>query len=607
MTAESTDHGQRLTAFVLTRDGERLATDVYLPDTPGRYPVLLERTPYGRRGTNHADYSQDSLQPLSKPEIARYFAKAGYVYVLQDCRGRFESSGVFEKYVNEADDGSDTIEWILSQPWCDGRVGTTGFSYGAHVQTALAARSPKALRAMFIDSGGFSSAYHGGIRQGGAYELKQLTWAFKHAKLAAKERLSATEQRQLEETDIRPWMSKVWTCGNSPIASVPEYERYVIEQWQHELFDEFWKRPEFYSKGYHASFPDIPMLFMSSWYDPYAQTACENYAGLSAIKSHAVRLLLGPWIHGRRSESYAGDVDFGAAAILDGNIAPSHLELKRAWFDQHLAAREAPSYLDAPVTVFIMGGGSGKLDQQGRLQHGGRWLRTTAWPPPDSQPTVFYFTDDGQLDRQQAKSSSSVEWIFDPSKPVPTVGGAITSGAPVMFGGAFDQRDAQATPLAERADVVVFQTEPFTNVVEIVGPVTAVLWVSTSALDTDFTVKLLDVYPQSADLPEGYAMNLTDSILRLRFRDSFEKAQLASPEEIYRITITLPPTANRFAPGHRLRVALSSSNFPKFDVNPNSGAPAGQPSTPIVAYNRLHFGPAQQSHIEVHVRNIDEQ
>jgi putative CocE/NonD family hydrolase len=614
MTSKPEISERLLSAFVITRDGEKLATDVYLPQEPGRYPVLLERTPYGRRGTNHADYSRRSTQPMSKPEVARFFANAGYVYVLQDCRGRFDSSGVFEKYVNEADDGIDTLQWILLQPWCDGRVGTAGFSYGAHVQTAMAARGPRSLRAMFIDSGGFSSAYHSGIRQGGAYELKQLTWAFKHAKLAAKQKLSDTEQHQLEDTDIGSWMSRIWTHGNSPISAVPEYESYVIEQWQHELFDDFWKRPEFYAQGHYREFPDVPMIFMSSWFDPYALTACENYQGLTATKRAPIRLLLGPWIHGRRSDTHAGDVDFGENSMLDGAIAPDYLELKRAWFDKHLASRPTTDYLDAPVTVFVMGGGPGDLDERGRLRHGGRWLRTTAWPPPDSKKAAFFVTAAGRLDRSVATSTSQVEWTFDPRDPVPTVGGAITSGAPVMFGGAFDQRESCQVfgsrqndgPLAERLDVAVFQTEPFETAVEIIGPITAVLWVSTSALDTDFTVKVLDVYPISKDLPRGYAMNLTDGILRLRFRDSFETAQLAVPNHIYCIKITLPPTANRFERDHRLRIDVSSSNFPKFDVNPNTGDPSGTPSEPVLASNRLHFGPDLQSRLEVYVRNIDD-
>lgn len=605
------DHAERLTEHVTTRDGERLATDVYLPSGDGPFPVLLERTPYGRRGTNHADYSKASGSPLSKPEVARFFTAAGFGYVIQDCRGRFDSSGVFEKYIHEADDGIDTLTWLRRQPWCDGHVGTVGFSYGAHVQTAIAAFAPKGLDAMFVDSGGFSSAYHNGIRQGGAYELKQLTWAFKHAKLAAAKRLSPAERAELDRIDIRDWMGTVWEKGRSPISAVPEYEAYVVEQWQHEVFDDFWRRPELYALGHHHAFPDIPMLFMSSWYDPYALTASENYLGLTAAKRGAVQLVLGPWIHGRRSESHAGAVDFGDAALLDGNLAPDYFELKRAWFDKALRGAPAIDHLSSPVTVFVMGGGPGTMDAAGRLRHGGRWLHADAWPPEDCALRPLYLGPSGSLGFDAAVAAPAfAEWIHDPDHPVPTIGGPITSGAPVMEGGAFDQRevpgifggDGTGSPLADRQDVMVFQSAPLADPVEIIGPVTATLWVSTSAPDTDFTVKLLDVYPPSSGLPDSYAMNLTDGILRLRFRDSFETPTLAEPGRIYRIDIVLPPTANRFATGHRIRVDIASSNFPRFDVNPNTGAPAGTVSRPVKARNRVHWGGDHPSKLEVHLR-----
>ena len=611
MTSEAIDRGSRLTEYVTTRDGEKLATDVYLPSGPGPFPVLLERTPYGRRGTNHADYSQASPSPISKPKVAEHFAAAGFAYVIQDCRGRFDSSGVFEKYVHESADGLDTLQWVLQQPWCDGHIGTLGFSYGAHVQTALAAFAPKGLDAMFVDSGGFSSAYHNGIRQGGAYELKQLTWAFKHAKLAAAKRLSTADRAALDKIDVRDWMSSVWTSGHSPISAVPEYEAYVVEQWQHDVFDDFWRRPELYAIGHHDAFPEIPMLFVSSWYDPYALTASENYLGLTAAGRQSVRLLLGPWIHGRRSDSHSGAVDFGDAARIDGNLAPDYFAFKRAWFDKNLRRTTTTDYLSSAVTIFVMGGGLGTLDAAGRLQHGGYWLHTDAWPPKDCLRRSLYLGPSESLifDRVTA-ADEFVEWTHDSENPVPTIGGPITSGAPVMEGGAFDQcevpgifgSDGTGAPLADRPDVMVFQTEPLKQAVEIIGPITATLWVSTSAVDTDFTVKLLDVYPPSSELPDGYAMNLTDGILRLRFRDSFETPKLAESGKRYQIQIVLPPTANRFATGHRIRVDVASSNFPRFDVNPNTGAPAGTPSRAVKAQNRVYWGDHCSSRVEAHFR-----
>lgn len=596
---------------IAMRDGVHLAADVYLPSGKGPWVVLLERTPYGKRGTNHADRSLREPEPLSKPQVAQRFAAAGFAYVLQDCRGRFDSEGKFEKYLNEQRDGVDTLQWILRQPWCDGRICTLGFSYGAHVQTALAAATPSGLAAQFIDSGGFSSAFHSGIRQGGAYELKQLTWALKHARLAPETRRDARRREALEKVDIVDWIDKIWTPAHSPLSAAPEYEQYVIEQWRHEFFDEFWKRPELNALGHHERFPNVPAVHMSSWFDPYARTATENFLGLAQHGGASVKLLIGPWLHGQRSVTYAGDVDFGPQSTLDENIAPDHLTLRRDFFARYVRGDAARDWLESPVTVFVMGGGSGGRDAHGRLVHGGEWLRTSNWPPADALPQRWYVTPEGRLDSQISSQDAAVDWCHDPRDPVPTIGGAITSGAPVMEGGAFDQRESSrffgcrrpGRALDQRDDVVSFRSAPLIEDLHVVGPVRACLWVSTDRPDTDFVVKLIDEYPPSSDWPEGFAMNITDGILRLRFRESFERAVLAEPGRVYAIEVTLAPTANRFMRGHRLRIDVASSNFPRFDVNPNTGAPAGMPSAPVVARNRLHSGPTMQSHIELNVRS----
>lgn len=595
---------------IAMRDGIHLSTDVYLPCGSGPWVVLLERTPYDKRGTNHADRSVHEPTPLPKPAVAQRFVEAGFVYVLQDCRGRFDSEGEFAKYLNEQQDGLDTLQWILQQPWCDGRVCTLGFSYGAHVQTALAAATPAGLAGMFVDSGGFSSAFHNGIRQGGAYELKQLTWAMKHAKLAKKTLADPRRRAALEAADIRDWIGLVWTPGHSPLAAAPEYEAYVIDQWRRECFDDFWRRPELHSCGFHAAFPSVPAVFMSSWYDPYALTAIENFTGLVALGRSSTRLLLGPWTHGQRSVTHAGDVDFGNQSTLDSNIAPDYITLRRDFFDRHVRHGDAPDWLSTPVTLFVMGGGSGRKNAAGRLEHGGRWLRTSAWPPPDATPMRFHLNQQRRLTSDPPAQAITLEWQHDPTAPVPTLGGAITSGAPLMEGGAFDQRESPEVfgctvpgrGLDQRDDVISFATTPLIHDLEVVGPVTAQLWVSSSAPDTDFVVKLIDEYPPCADWPKGFAMNVTDGILRLRFRDSFEEAKLAEPGKIYPIKISLLPTANRFVKGHRLRVDIASSNFPHFDVNPNTGAPAGTPSTPIMATNRIHAAPDMPSGIDIMVR-----
>lgn len=564
---------------VAMRDGIHLAIDIYLPAGPGPFPVLLERTPYGKTGSNRADRTAADPAVQSKPQIARIFADFGYAYVLQDCRGRYDSEGSFTKYLNEGEDGEDTLAWVLRQPWCNGDVGTLGLSYGAHVQAALASSSPQGLKAMFLDSGGFSSAYHSGIRQGGAFELKQLTWAFKHALLAKETAADADRRQALEAEDIRDWMGVRWRRNHSPIAAAPEYESYVLEQWDRDTFEPFWRQRGIFAAGFYEKFADVPQVHMSSWYDPYAKTAVDNFRALSRLKSSPVRLVMGPWTHGQRSITFAGDVDFGPAAPLDGNLADDYVSLRRRWFDYHLRGLPVDDPLPSPVTYFVMGGGSGRRNEDGRLQHGGRWKHATAWPPPETSPLDIFLHDGGDLlSDPPAAAELRRSFISDPASPVPTIGGAIASGAPVMQAGAFDQRETAelfgaahpGRPLDVRNDVIAFRSAPLKEDVELTGTVLAELFLSCDTPDADVTLKLIDEYPPSADYPEGFAMNLTHAILRLRFRHSFKTPEPMQPTEIYPVSLETFPTSNLFKAGHRIRVDIAGSNFPHFDVNANT-------------------------------------
>lgn len=593
--------------MVRMRDGVHLATDVYRPEgVAGPLPVLLERTPYGKLETNNADRSAAEPVPKAKPLIAVQFARAGYAYVLQDCRGRFKSEGSFTKYLNEGPDGYDTVAWIRAQPWCDGRVGTLGLSYSAHVQSAMAALSPPGVKAMFLDSGGFSSAFRNGIRQGGAFELKQLTWAVKHARLSPRTLADPARKAALESIDFCGWLRETpWQRGSSPLAAAPEYEDYVIEQWVNETFSDYWRQPALYAEGHYPQMAAMASVHMTGWYDPYALTATENYRGIADCKGQPVRLILGPWTHGQRSVGFAGDVDFGPTAILDGNIADDYVTLRLAWFDHFLRGRPLPSALQSPVKIFVMGGGSGRRTASGRLDHGGRWRDEADWPLPDAKPTPFYLQDGGGLSPSPPSNNAHVEWEHNPAKPVPTIGGAVTSGAPLMEGGAFDRREPASQylptvpgrPLASRDDVLVFETQPLLRDTEVTGPITMRLWVSSSAVDTDVTMQLIDVHPPNADYPAGYAMNLSHGILRLRFRDSFDRPEPMRPSAVYEVVLQCFPTSNLFKRGHLIRVDIASSNFPHFDVNPNTGAPAGVRSDPVVARNSIHMGPDTPSHI----------
>lgn len=596
---------------VALRDGVNLATDVYRPARQGkplvgRFPVILERTPYGRNVTYFRDITAADATPKTRAEVAAYYVRRGYVVIFQDCRGCHDSEGEFVKYLHEALDGVDTCAWIRAQPWCDGRIGTMGLSYAAHTQVALACLNPPGLKAMYIDCGGFSNAYQGGIRQGGTFELKQVTWAYNVALESPQVRNNPRLFAALKAVDLKAWFARMpWKRGQTPLSLVPEYESYVYEQWEHGVFDDFWKQIGIYAHGYYPQFADAAMVHLSGWYDAYARTATDNYVGLSRSKRGPVHLIMGPWTHGARSTPHSGDVDFGSAATLDadgGDIFSRRLE----WFDRHLKGNGDARAPESKVRLFVMGGGSGRKTEQGRLDHGGRWRTEADWPIPDRKLTPYYLDAKRRLSATRPLvAAQSLTFDFDPDHPVPTMGGTVTSGEPLMRGGGFDQREgpefygsrAPYSGVALRHDVLAFESEPLGTDVEITGDIEANLWISSDCPDTDFTIKLLDVYPPSADYPQGYALNLTDGILRCRYRDSWSEPTLMTSRAVYAIKVTAFPTSNLFKRGHRIRLDVSSSNFPHFDVNPNTGAPEGTGLQRRIARNTVHMDASRPSHV----------
>jgi putative CocE/NonD family hydrolase len=581
---------------VRLRDGVNLATDVYRPArngkaVSGKFPVILERTPYGRNVTYFRDITATNPTPKTRAEVAEYYVRHGYVVIFQDCRGCHDSEGKFVKYLSEAYDGFDTCAWIRAQPWCDGHIGTMGLSYAAHTQVALACLNPPGLKAMYIDCGGFSNAYQGGIRQGGAFELKQVTWAYNLSLESPQARQDPQLLAALKSVDIKAAFAHMpWQRGHSPLSLVPEFESYVYEQWEHGRFDDFWKQLGIYAEGYYSQFADAAMVHLSGWYDAYARTATDNYVGLSKRKRGPVRLIMGPWTHGARSTPHSGDVDFGPGSTLDtdgGDIFMRRLQ----WFDRHLKGARVGPGREAPVRLFVMGGGSGRKTAQGRLDHGGQWRSEHDWPIPDARLTPYYLSGTGSLSTVRPDADApSRTYDFNPAQPVPTRGGTVTSGEPLMRPGGFDQREA-------RPDVLIFETAPLTSDVEVTGAIEANLWISSDAVDTDFTIKLLDVYPPNEDYPQGYALNLTDGILRCRYRSSWSDPTLMKPGEVYPIKVAAFPTSNLFKRGHRIRLDVSSSNFPHFDVNPNTGAPEGTGLERKVARNTVHMDAARPSHV----------
>ena len=302
-------------------------------------------------------------------------------------------------------------------------------------------------------------------------------------------------------------------------------------------------------------------------------------------------------------------MDFGANSTLDNPKEGSFNQQRLAFFDHWLKDADNGWQNKAPVKLFVMGGGSGRRNPEGRLDHGGQWVDEKCWPPARVKETPFYLHRGGGLSiGLPTLSDPPSSYRFDPHNPVPTIGGNISSGLPIMEPGGFDQRESEEfygcqepyLPLASRPDVLVFQTQPLAESLEVTGPVTVHLWISSTAVDTDFTAKLVDVYPPSRDYPEGYALNLTDGILRAKFRNSWSDPELLEPGQVYPITIDLYPTSNRFARGHRIRLDISSSNFPRLDVNGNTGVNPALSPIKIPADNSVYHDRSHPSHLVLH-------
>eukprot|EP01037_Dinobryon_pediforme_P005816 gene5816-5880_t len=572
------------------RDGICLATSLHLPDGPGPFPVVLERTPYGRDEISRSEITAANPVPSTRADLAKTFTDAGYAVVFQDTRGRHDSEGVFVKYLSDGEDGYDCCAWIMEQSWCDGRICTMGLSYAAHTQGALGCAGAPGVVAQVLDSGGFSNAWTGGIRQFGAFELKQATWAHKQALLSPEAAANPVMHAALAAEDIRDWFTRMpWKPGHSPLRHHRDYEAYLFDQWRHGAFGPFWQQLGIWAEGYYSSYVPADCVHMSSWFDPYALTASTNYRGMFRGPQ---RLILGPWTHGNRSQTVFGDVDFGPNATID-NWAGDWRQYRLRHFNHVIHGTENP---EPRVRVFVMGGGSGRKTAQGHLDHGGRWIALDDWPAPQSYPFEYNLRADGRLTLGDG-DTGTLSFDYDPANPVPTIGGNLTSLEPVAVGGSFNQVESPDffgckppyLPLASRADVLVFESEPRHTPLDVVGEITCVLTVSTDAPDTDFTAKLIDVHPPSEDYPQGYAMILTDGICRLRYVENPAEERFRTPGERVKIKITLYPTANRFMPGHRIRLDISSSNFPKFDVNPNTGEPDGAAIRKRVAVNTIHL------------------
>ncbi len=593
--------------MVPMRDGVKLACNIYRPAlngklVEGKFPVILERTPYSKDAD---EYWTTVFVPL------------GYVAVRQDVRGRFDSEGTWRFFRDDSNDGYDTAKWIGQQPWSDGGIGTVGGSYPGGTQHALALSNAPYLKAM-VPAYATADVGRFGLRHNGAFEMRWINWILN---LFGPEGSRAAQNEQTHEVlvklgeQVREYVKAMpLRRGTTPLRLNPEYEDWLVQAMEHGDYDDFWKNNGIDVVEHVTEYKDIPVYHMSGWYDSNVQAANLNYLALSKNKKSLQRLIIGPWWHGGQWFSYAGEAEFGPEASID------FFQLEQRWFDHWLKRIDNGVDREPPVRIFVMGGGDAHKTPEGMVSVGGHWRDEHEWPLARTVVTPYYLHASGVLSPQKPANETPITYEFDPRHPVPTLGGNIAAhnGPPshhnsierpsdsgnLMEQGPYDQRCRSEVwtcedtrPLSSRNDVLVFQTAPLDKDVELTGSLIVKLWASSSAPDTDFAAKLIDVYPPNKDFPAGVDLNVGDSIVRARYRNSLEHAELMKPSEIYLFTIEMYPTSLVFQKGHRIRLDISSSNFPRFDVNPNTGEALNDNRRWAIAINTIYHDAQHPSQI----------
>jgi putative CocE/NonD family hydrolase len=516
------------------RDGIVLRADIYRPKESGRYPVLLQRTPY-----NKAEGATFGYRAATR----------GYVAIIQDVRGRYTSEGEWYTFKHETQDGYDTVEWAAALPYSDGRVGMFGGSYVGATQLLAAIGHPPHLAG--ICPVVTASNYHSNwTYQGGAFEQ----W-FNESWTSglAQDTLHRNVQSQtnaLPASGILPLRS--YPLFNGPLqTNLDTLAPYFLDWLEHPTYDNYWKQ---WSIEAHYSDIAVPALHTAAWYDIFQAGSLHNYEELRlhaandrAKRGQHLLVVIGGHAGGGRR---IGEIDFGPTAATYKED-----EVTLAWYD-YLFKGVRNEFAGKPVRIFVMGAN--------------QWRDEDSWPLKRAEPTKYFLhaknganslRGDGTLSLDPPQAGEIADrFTYDPSNPVPTIGGPLCCDSLHLPPGPHDQRPAEA-----REDVLVYGTEPFARDTEVTGPVSLDLYFKSSAVDTDFTAKLVDVWPN------GLAQNLTEGMLRTSFRNSQESRELINPGEVYLIHIDLWSTSNLFRTGHRLRLEISSSNFPRFDRNLNTG------------------------------------
>lgn len=572
------------------RDGVKLATDIYLPaGGVEKAPVILMRLPYNKDGAK---------------SIGEYFTAYGYAVVAQDTRGRYASEGVWHFMTDDGRDGVDCAAWIARQPWSNGKIGMVGTSYVGGTQHAMALeKTPELTTVIPVDA--VSNMGRQGVRNAGAFEMRFWNWIMLNSgngSSAGKDPGTAAILKSMGEMRLDYLPHLPLRHGTTPLKLAGEYEDWIIQAMRHGADDAFWAQNNIVDDP--TRYKDMPVYLVGGWYDSWAGNTTANFTALTKTLKSDVYLIMGPWIHGQQDKSAHGQIEFGPEAAI-----PDQMGWRREWFDHWMKGMDNSVGKAAPfktkVRIFVTGTGDGHKDANGRLFRGGAWREEHEWPLARTRYADYYFTEGGGLTTFAPKTAkASTSYQHDPHNPVPSIGGNISSGDGIMQQGGWDQRGGplfwnwtKPIPLSARNDVVVFQTDPLTEDTEVTGEIEVKLWAASSAVDTDFTAKLVDVYPPSADWPGGFDLNIGDGVVRARFRDSLKEEKLMEPGKVYPFTIKLYPTSSVFKKGHRIRVDIASSNFPRFDVNPNTGEPLAQHRKMVVATNTIYHDVKHPSRI----------
>jgi putative CocE/NonD family hydrolase len=530
------------------RDGIELSADVYRPDSPGKFPAILRRTPYVKAGGG----------ARSIDRVRKYVAK-GYVVVYEDVRGRGDSDGTFVPYRTDGIDGYDTIEWCAAQPWSDGKVGTFGGSYEGVNQWLAAVQQPPHLTTMIA----LVSPSDPFVESPTGIPIPQdVSWYF------------FTAGHVLQNIDAVDW-NRVYE--HLPLVELDEVAGRRDQNWK-DLFDhttlDAWWEPLRYQNKYERV--RVPVLHISGWYDDEQVGTPLNYIGMTTkgatpeIRKNQ-KLLMGAWPHAVDSTSKLGDVDFGPTDIIDLDA------YMLRWFDYWLKGKDTGIMAEPPVRIFVMGSNE--------------WTNENEWPMARTQWTNYYvhsagrantLSGDGTLSTAEPATEPPDGYRYDPKNPTPF----ITAPSFAQIGGPDDYRSVEA-----RDDVLVYSTEAMKRDTEVCGPIRAELYAASSAPDTDFMVKLIDVWT------DGYAERLSDGMVRARYRDGMESASPIEPGKIYRYSVDVWNTCEMFKAGHRIRVEIASSGVPKFDRNPNTGEPLGKTTRMQTADQKIFHDREHPTHL----------